>query len=112
MGGFVRESRRKGATNKTKLQTLGYYKIVLKEKGWDGLEWTDVTQDRDKWPVCKHGDKPSVSIKCGEISWLREELPVSEERVCSMVFASTCKVLLSQYRHSYNDILLTFLTNG
>jgi hypothetical protein len=29
-----------------------------------------------------------------------------------MVFASTCKVLLSQYRHSYNDILLTFLTNG
>jgi hypothetical protein len=24
-------------------------KIYLREIGWDGMDWTDLTQDRDQW---------------------------------------------------------------
>jgi hypothetical protein len=24
-------------------------KIDLREKGWDGMDWIDVAQDRDRW---------------------------------------------------------------
>ena len=34
--------------------------------------------------TCKHDNKPSVSIKCGRISWPAEELLASQEGLCSM----------------------------
>jgi hypothetical protein len=49
------------------MQMLGYYKMDFKETVWEGLDWTDMTQDRNKWPACNHVDKPSVSIKYGGI---------------------------------------------
>jgi hypothetical protein len=39
-------------------------KMDLREIGWDGVDWIDLAQDRDKWRAsCEHGDEPSVSIK-------------------------------------------------
>jgi hypothetical protein len=26
-------------------------KMDLREKGWDGMDWIDVAQDRDQWRV-------------------------------------------------------------
>jgi hypothetical protein len=28
---------------------VGNIKIDLREIGWDGVDWTDVAQDRDQW---------------------------------------------------------------
>jgi hypothetical protein len=27
----------------------GYIKIDLREIGWDGMDWMDLAQDRDRW---------------------------------------------------------------
>jgi hypothetical protein len=43
-------------------------KIELREIGWDGMDWIDLTQG--KGPAagfCEHADEPSGSIKCWEI---------------------------------------------
>jgi hypothetical protein len=41
-------------------------KMVLREIGWDGMDWIDLVQDRDQWRalVNKHGNETSGSIKC------------------------------------------------
>jgi hypothetical protein len=36
-------------------------KMDLKEIRWDGMDWIDLTQNRDS---CKHGNETSGSIKC------------------------------------------------
>jgi hypothetical protein len=45
-------------------------RIILKWilKKWDGggMDWIDMTQDRDRWRTCEHGNEPLGSIKCGE----------------------------------------------
>jgi hypothetical protein len=39
-------------------------KIDLREIGWDGMDWIDLAQDRDKWrALCEQVDEPSDSIK-------------------------------------------------
>jgi hypothetical protein len=38
-------------------------KIDLRDIGWDGTEWIDLTQDRDLW----RGNELSGSIKCWEV---------------------------------------------
>jgi hypothetical protein len=41
---------------------------LVREIGWDGMDWIDLAQDRD--PVegsCEHGNEPSGSIKCWEV---------------------------------------------
>jgi hypothetical protein len=47
-------------------------KIDLRETGWDGVDWVNLTQVRG--PVegsCEPGDEPSGSIKCWEVfEWL------------------------------------------
>jgi hypothetical protein len=43
-------------------------KMDLREIGWGGMDWIDLTQDRD--PVegsCEHGNEPSGFIKCWEV---------------------------------------------
>jgi len=42
-------------------------KADLKETEWDGVDWTDLTQDMGQWPqTCEHGNEPSGSRKCEE----------------------------------------------
>jgi hypothetical protein len=28
---------------------MEYIKIVLREIGWDGMDWIELAQDRDRW---------------------------------------------------------------
>jgi hypothetical protein len=39
-------------------------KMDLREVGWDGMDWIDLAQDRDR---CECGDEPPGSIKCWEV---------------------------------------------
>jgi hypothetical protein len=44
-------------------------KMDLREIGWSGMDWIDLTQDTK--PVegyCENGDEPSGSLKCWEVS--------------------------------------------
>jgi hypothetical protein len=57
-------------------------RMDLRVKGWEGVEWLHVTQDRDEWWACEHGNEPSGSIKSGyflaskvTISFSRRTLP-------------------------------------
>jgi hypothetical protein len=42
-------------------------KMYLREVGWRGMDWINLTQERDRWAgSCECGDETSCSIKCGE----------------------------------------------
>jgi hypothetical protein len=28
---------------------VGHIKMVLRERGWDGMDWTDLAEDKDQW---------------------------------------------------------------
>jgi hypothetical protein len=47
-------------------------KMDLRQIGWDGVNWIDVTQDRDQWRALVNTVlKPSGIIKCWEVlQWL------------------------------------------
>jgi hypothetical protein len=39
-------------------------KMDLGEIGWDGRDWIELAQDRDRWrALCEYGDEPSGSLK-------------------------------------------------
>jgi hypothetical protein len=41
----------------------------LREIGWDGMDWIELVQSRDRWRALeKHGDEPSGSLKLLGIS--------------------------------------------
>jgi hypothetical protein len=40
---------RKGTTGKTKIKWVDNIKMDLREIGLDGMDWRDLTQDRDYW---------------------------------------------------------------
>jgi hypothetical protein len=42
-------------------------KMDLREVGWDGRDWIDLSQDRDRWRARERGDEPPGSIKCWEV---------------------------------------------
>jgi hypothetical protein len=42
-------------------------KMDLRQIGWDGENWIDMAQDRDKWRALVNGIEPSGSIKCWEV---------------------------------------------
>jgi hypothetical protein len=43
-------------------------KMVLREIGWECMDWIDLAEDSDQWRrSCEHGNEPSGSIKCWEI---------------------------------------------
>jgi hypothetical protein len=43
-------------------------KMGLREVRWEGINWIDVVQDRDRWrAVVNKAMNLQVSIKCGEV---------------------------------------------
>jgi hypothetical protein len=39
----------------------------FQEVDWEGMQWTDLAQDRDRWrATCECGNELLVSIKCGK----------------------------------------------
>jgi len=47
------------------------------------MVWINVAPDRQVSSCCEHGDEPSVSIKCGKISWLAAECLGPQVEICS-----------------------------
>jgi hypothetical protein len=39
----------------------------LREIGWDGVDWIDMAQEREKWTALLNTIEPSGSVKCGEV---------------------------------------------
>jgi hypothetical protein len=39
----------KGPLGRQRHRWVGNIKIDLREIGWDGMDWTDLAQDRDQW---------------------------------------------------------------
>jgi hypothetical protein len=43
-------------------------KMDLREIGWDGMDWSDLAEDRDQWRAsCEYGNEHSGSIKWWEV---------------------------------------------
>jgi hypothetical protein len=43
-------------------------KIDLRERVWDGVDWINLAQDRDRWrALVDIGNELSCSIKCWEV---------------------------------------------
>jgi hypothetical protein len=63
--GKPEEKRPLGRLRRTWVNNI---KIDLRERGWSGMDWIDLAQDRDQWRgSCEHGKEPSSSIKCWEV---------------------------------------------
>jgi hypothetical protein len=40
----------------------------LRDRGWGGMDWIDLAQDKDQWKaICEHSNEPLGSIKCWEL---------------------------------------------
>jgi len=48
-------------------------KMSVQEVGWEGMEWIDLVQDKDRWRALVNAVMNlQGSIKCGEfLDWLR-----------------------------------------
>jgi hypothetical protein len=47
--GYGCEARRQKATRKRRRRWADNAKIYLREIGWDGMDWIDLAQNRDRW---------------------------------------------------------------
>jgi hypothetical protein len=47
--GYWREARRKETTRRPRRKWVDNTKMGLGEIGWDGMDWIDLPQDRDRW---------------------------------------------------------------
>jgi hypothetical protein len=46
----------------------GRYKIDLREIGWDGMDWIDLVEDRDRWrALVKTVMNIRVSLNAGKV---------------------------------------------
>jgi hypothetical protein len=60
----------------------------FQEIGWAGMNWIDLTENRDNWGIYEHSNQPLGSIKCGEfLDELRNSYSISR-RTCSMELIS------------------------
>jgi hypothetical protein len=47
--GYWWESQKKRVLGRPRRKWVNNIKIYLTERGWDGLYWIDLAQDRDRW---------------------------------------------------------------
>jgi hypothetical protein len=45
----VQNPEGKGPVGRPRRRWLGNIKVDLREIGWDGVDWIDMSQDRDPW---------------------------------------------------------------
>jgi hypothetical protein len=60
---------------------------------WTGFVWLWTGTSEGS---CEHGNEPSGSIKCLEISLLEQQLVASQERLCSMELVNVI-ILISRH---------------
>jgi hypothetical protein len=48
---LVRKPEGKRLLGRPRHRWVGKIKMDLREIGWDGMDWIDLTQDRDEWRV-------------------------------------------------------------
>jgi hypothetical protein len=59
----VRKPKGKRQLGRPRCRWVDNIKMDLREIGWDGMDWIDVTQDRDKWRALVSGGTPLVYCK-------------------------------------------------
>ena len=65
----------------------------LHEEGLEGLDWTDLAADRDKWQAPASAEMNPRVDKMQGISSLAEDLLVSQEGICPMDLVILCALL-------------------
>jgi hypothetical protein len=55
----------------------------IQEERWEGMDWIDMAQERDRWGSFKCGNKLSSSIKCWEFL-VGKNLSASQAGRCSI----------------------------
>jgi hypothetical protein len=63
----VRKPEGKRPLGRPRRRWVDNIKMDLREMGWNGMDWTDVAQDRPVEGSCEHCNEPLSSIKCWEI---------------------------------------------
>ena len=53
-----------------------------------GMDWIDLTQDRDRWLALVNAVMNIWVPENGEISWLAQDLSASQADLCSMELVS------------------------
>jgi hypothetical protein len=61
------KSRIKETIGRRRRKWVDNIKIVLREIGWDGMDWAYLAQDRGQCRALKQGNEPSGSIKSWEV---------------------------------------------
>jgi hypothetical protein len=58
----------KGPLERPRRRWMDNIKMDLREVGWDGMDWIDLAQDRNRWRAfCECGNEPPGSIKYWEV---------------------------------------------
>jgi hypothetical protein len=61
----------KGPRARLRRRKMDNIKMDLRERGWYGVDWIDMAQDRAVKVSCEHTIELSYSIKCWEVlEWL------------------------------------------
>ena len=72
---------------------MDYIKMDLHEVGLEGLDWTDLAEDRDRWQAPLNAEMNLWVDKMRGISWLAEDLLASQEGICSTDLVILCALL-------------------
>jgi hypothetical protein len=65
----------------------------LHEVGLEGLNWTDLAEDIDRWQAPLSAETNLRVYTMRGISWLAEEVLASQEGICSMDLEILCALL-------------------
>jgi hypothetical protein len=72
---------------------MDYIKMDLHEVGLEGLEWTDLAEDKDRWQAPVSAEMNLRVDKMRDISSLAEDLLASQEGICPIDLVILCALL-------------------